>query len=69
MVWMWMARRRCLHVGNRVIALARSLINSFIADTSIEAPPSVLPQNHYCDITGLEVIGYLQLHVYSDSLF
>jgi INO80 complex subunit C len=22
--------------------------------TSIEAPPSVLPQRHYCDITGLE---------------
>ncbi|KAF8514966.1 hypothetical protein JB92DRAFT_2811086 [Gautieria morchelliformis] len=22
--------------------------------TSIEAPPSVLPQKHYCDITGLE---------------
>ena len=24
-------------------------------DTSIEAPPSFLPQRHYCDITGLEV--------------
>lgn len=24
------------------------------ADTSIEAPPSVLPQKRYCDITGLE---------------
>ncbi|PFH47696.1 hypothetical protein AMATHDRAFT_50112 [Amanita thiersii Skay4041] len=23
--------------------------------TSIEAPPSVWPQRHYCDITGLEV--------------
>ncbi|KAJ7708579.1 YL1 nuclear protein C-terminal domain-containing protein [Mycena metata] len=22
--------------------------------TSIEAPPSLLPQKHYCDITGLE---------------
>ena len=26
-----------------------------IADSSIEAPPSVLPQRRYCDITGLEV--------------
>ena len=25
-------------------------------DASIEAPPSFLPQKHYCDITGLEVI-------------
>ncbi|KAH0826367.1 hypothetical protein J3R83DRAFT_5329 [Lanmaoa asiatica] len=24
------------------------------ADTSIEAPPSLLPPRHYCDITGLE---------------
>ena len=24
-------------------------------DISIEAPPSVLPQRRYCDITGLEV--------------
>lgn len=24
-------------------------------DSSIEAPPSVLPQRRYCDITGLEV--------------
>jgi INO80 complex subunit C len=28
---------------------------TFYADTSIEAPPSVWPQKHYCDITGLEV--------------
>jgi INO80 complex subunit C len=27
----------------------------FLSDLSIEAPPSVLPQRHYCDITGLEV--------------
>ncbi|KAI6044585.1 hypothetical protein EDC04DRAFT_2889653 [Pisolithus marmoratus] len=25
-----------------------------LADTSIEAPPSLLPPRHYCDITGLE---------------
>lgn len=25
------------------------------ADTSIEAPPSLLPPRHYCDITGLDV--------------
>ena len=28
---------------------------NFYADTSIEAPPSVWPQKHYCGITGLEV--------------
>jgi len=32
---------------------------SLDADTSIEAPPSVLPQSRYCDITGLEVIDTL----------
>ena len=26
-----------------------------ILDSSIEAPPSILPQKRYCDITGLEV--------------
>ncbi len=26
-----------------------------VPDASIEAPPSVLPQRRYCDITGLEV--------------
>lgn len=26
-------------------------------DTTIEAPPSVLPHRHLCDITGLEVRG------------
>ncbi|TEB18709.1 hypothetical protein FA13DRAFT_1745325, partial [Coprinellus micaceus] len=30
------------------------LSNSRVSDSSIEAPPSVLPQRHYCDITGLE---------------
>lgn len=24
-------------------------------DASIEAPPSLLPMKHYCDVTGLEV--------------
>jgi hypothetical protein len=28
---------------------------SFALDTSIEAPPSILPPKRYCDITGLEV--------------
>lgn len=28
----------------------------FTIDASIEAPPSVLPQRRYCDITGLEVV-------------
>lgn len=30
------------------------------SDLSIEAPPSVLPQRRYCDITGLEVRELLQ---------
>jgi hypothetical protein len=30
-----------------------------LLDLSIEAPPSVLPQRHYCDITGLEVSVHL----------
>lgn len=31
-----------------------------VVDASIEAPPSVLPQRRFCDITGLEVriIGF-----------
>jgi hypothetical protein len=33
--------------------LVRTLMLS--SDTSIEAPPSFLPQRKYCDITGLEV--------------
>lgn len=31
-----------------------SSLNQPSLDTSIEAPPSLLPQKHYCDITGLE---------------
>jgi hypothetical protein len=34
---------------------------TFLADISVEAPPSVLPQKHYCDITGLEVSLILHL--------
>lgn len=30
------------------------LITGGWLDSSIEAPPSFLPQRHYCDITGLE---------------
>ena len=34
----------------------RSCFSSWcVTDASIEAPPSVLPQRRYCDITGLEV--------------
>jgi hypothetical protein len=32
-------------------------------DLSIEAPPSVLPQRRYCDITGLEVRESSQSHL------
>jgi len=31
------------------------LLSVVVPDLSIEAPPSVLPQRRYCDITGLEV--------------
>ena len=34
---------------NRIVRL------NGIVDASIEAPPSLMPQRHYCDITGLEV--------------
>lgn len=30
-------------------------LTGFAADTTIEAPPSVIPHKHLCDITGLEV--------------
>ena len=33
-------------------------------DSSIEAPPSVLPQRKYCDITGLEA---RQPHVWNST--
>jgi hypothetical protein len=32
-------------------------------DTSIEAPPSFLPQRKYCDITGLEVCTAMPPHL------
>ncbi|KAJ3729146.1 YL1 nuclear protein C-terminal domain-containing protein [Lentinula guzmanii] len=35
-----------------VLVKAKNL--TIFLDLSIEAPPSVLPQKHYCDITGLE---------------
>lgn len=36
-----------------------------MTDLSIEAPPSLLPQKHYCDITGLEV-GNLSAYLNSE---
>ncbi len=33
-------------------------------DASIEAPPSVFPLRHYCDITGLEVYGMNLMGLY-----
>ena len=38
-------------------------VYSVDADTSIEVPPSVLPQSRYCDITGLEVIDILLMQL------
>ena len=42
-------------------ALTSVLSCDFHLDTSIEAPPSILPPKRYCDITGLEVS--LTMHV------
>ncbi|KAJ7746324.1 hypothetical protein B0H16DRAFT_961607 [Mycena metata] len=39
----------CLPFWSALTWVIQSLL-----DTSIEAPPSLLPQKHYCDITGLE---------------
>jgi len=50
-------RKRLLHVCDILQAKFLITVRSLDADTSIEAPPSVLPQSRYCDITGLEVIG------------
>jgi hypothetical protein len=44
-----MSRR--VRAGLRLFATSHPLLT----DTSIEAPPSLLPPRHYCDITGLEV--------------
>ena len=35
-------------------------------DTSVEAPPSLLPAKRYCDITGLQVRGTLTQAPYTD---
>ena len=68
-------RRDCYmcvwHFQTKFFIKAYSLnsLNSLDADTSIEAPPSILPQSRYCDITGLEVIDTLLLQLkYPDAL-
>jgi hypothetical protein len=47
--------------GWRSFLLTRGLVKYRFLDLSIEAPPSVLPQRRYCDITGLEVRGPSEL--------
>lgn len=42
-------------VASRCFESLVVLLSIVILDLSIEAPPSVLPQRRYCDITGLEV--------------
>ena len=42
-------------VACRSLVLTSGLAELCGLDLSIEAPPSVLPQRRYCDITGLEV--------------
>ena len=46
------------------IKLANSSFTSWrvpLIDSTIEAPPSLIPQPRYCDITGLEVQGFLHI--------
>ena len=43
----------CVTFSDQVLIKAYSL-DSLDADTSIEAPPSILPQSRYCDIAGLK---------------
>jgi hypothetical protein len=43
---------RCRHVSDRVTG--QCWVLNYL-DVSIEAPPSVVPHRHLCDITGLEV--------------
>lgn len=38
-----------------ILTFTPACSQNFTSDSSIEAPPSVLPQRRYCDITGLEV--------------
>lgn len=42
-------------MARRSFGLLVVLLSIVALDLSIEAPPSVLPQRRYCDITGLEV--------------
>ena len=44
-------------MARRSFELLVVLLSIVVLDLSIEAPPSVLPQRRYCDITGLEVRG------------
>jgi hypothetical protein len=46
----------CKLIGRRHGLEWESLIaHFFVSDASVEAPPSILPQKKYCDVTGLEV--------------
>lgn len=40
---------------SRVVWTSLCYLLDAMPDSSIEAPPSILPQKKYCDITGLEV--------------
>ena len=42
-------------MGDLSLLVSSGLTEHCGLDLSIEAPPSVLPQRRYCDITGLEV--------------
>jgi hypothetical protein len=49
-------------VGDLSLLVSGGLTEHCGLDLSIEAPPSVLPQRRYCDITGLEVRESSELH-------
>lgn len=61
MLWM-LTRKKERERTYRVVRPSHSMYDlrlTTISDASIEAPPSLMPQRHYCDITGLEVRHHL----------
>ena len=59
--WPWtstgptQSRRKRTSLRVRFHPFQVDAVSPVLSDTSIEAPPSLLPPRHYCDITGLEV--------------
>jgi hypothetical protein len=58
----------CHRVGNLSLLESSDLTEHCGLDLSIEAPPSVLPQRRYCDITGLEVRESSESHLIGSAV-